>query len=66
MEGYFGEYDAAELAEKCFDGLMLHDFGYNIICCNLGHVDEITSLAVLKERLYISIQNNKKWESIYS
>jgi len=62
MDGYFGEYDAVKFTEKCFDGLLLHDFGYNIIRCNLGHIDEITSLAVLRERLYTSIKNNKGWE----
>jgi serine/threonine protein kinase len=62
MDGYFGEYDSVKLAEKCFDGLLLHDFGYNIIRCNFGRIDEITSLAVLKERLYTAIKNNKGWE----
>jgi len=62
MCGYFGEYDAVELVEKCFDGLMLHDFGYNIIISNFGHIDEITSLAVLKERLYSAIMNNNRCE----
>lgn len=63
MDGYFGKYDAAELAEKCFEGILLHDFGYDIIRCNLGCIDEITSLAELKERLYTAIKNNKRWES---
>lgn len=62
MDGYFGEYDAGKLAEKCFNGLLLHDFGYNIIRCNMGCIDEITSLAVLKERLYTAIKNNKRWK----
>lgn len=62
MDGYFGEYDAVKLAEKCFVGLLLHDFGYNIIRCNLGRIDEITSLAVLKERLYTAIKSNRGWE----
>jgi len=62
MDGYFGEYDIVKLADKCFNGLLVHDFGYNIIRCNLGCIDEITSLAVLKERLYIAIKNNKGWE----
>ncbi len=39
-----------ELAEKLFDGLLMHDFGPNIISCNFGRIDKITSLAVLKER----------------
>lgn len=62
MDGYFGDYDAIELAEKCFDGLLLHDFGYNIIRCNFGRIDEITSLDVLRERIYTAIKNNKGWE----
>jgi len=62
MDGYFGKYDATELAEKCFDALLLHDFGYNIIRCNFGCIDEITSLAVLRERLCTAIKNNKGWD----
>jgi len=62
MDGYFGKYDAAEITEKCFEGLLLHDFGYDIIRSNLGCIDKITSLAVLKERLYTAIKNNKGWE----
>jgi len=62
MEGYFGEYDVLELTEKCFDGLLMHDFGYNIIRGNLGRIDEITSLSMLKERLYTAIRNNKGWK----
>lgn len=63
MDGYFGVYDNAELADSCFDGLLMHDFGYNIIHCNLGKDDDITSLAVLRERLYTAIKNNKGWKS---
>jgi hypothetical protein len=62
MDGFFGEYDAEKLTERCFDGLLLHDFGYDIICSNLGRADEITSLGVLKERLSVAIKNNKGWE----
>lgn len=57
MYGYLGEYDIQELTEKCFDSLLMHDFGYSIIRCNLGNIEEITSLAVLKEKLYFSIRD---------
>ena len=62
MDGYFGEYDPIKLTELCFNALLLHDFGYNIIRCNLGRIDEITSLTLLKERLYTAIINNKGWD----
>ncbi len=60
MTGYLGDYDSEELAQKCFDGLLLHDFGYNIIHDNLGHIDEMTSLDVLRERLYTAIKRNNR------
>ncbi len=60
MDGYFGEYDAEELSEKCLRGLLMHDFGYNIIRDNLGCIDEIVSLETLKQRLYSEIKSNGK------
>lgn len=57
--GYFGEYNIEELAEKCFNAILMHDFGAGIIECNLGRINGIASLSVLKERLCIAIKNNK-------
>ncbi|MGB3972359.1 MAG: aminoglycoside phosphotransferase family protein [Limnochordia bacterium] len=51
FEGYFGEYGPSELVEKCCGALLVHDFGSDMIG-NLWDINEITSLAELKERLY--------------
>lgn len=60
MDSYFGDYNEAELTERCFKGLLLHDFGYNIIRCNLGKIEEITSLSILKKRIYTAIKTGKQ------
>jgi len=49
---YFGEYNKNELAEICLYGLLIHDFGYNIIIDNIGNVNEITTLDKLREAIY--------------
>ena len=60
ITGYFGaEHSIETLAEKCFKGIILHDFGANMIRCNFERPDEITSLDVLKGRIYTAIQAGK-------
>jgi Ser/Thr protein kinase RdoA (MazF antagonist) len=57
LNGYFGDYSAKELTEKCFCGLLLHDYGVNIIRDNICPLNEVTSLDKLKERLFCAINN---------
>lgn len=52
MEGCFGTFDADTLADRLTEGLLFHDFGYNIICDDLGDPDGITSVSELRSRLY--------------
>lgn len=61
MRGYFGEFDVKELTDRCFDGLIIHDFGGDIIRSNLGEIDEITDLKILKDRLYTAISTGKQF-----
>jgi serine/threonine protein kinase len=60
MKGFFGKYENPEFIEKCLLGLLLHDFGANMIQCNLGNVDDIVSLDVLEERLSDVILSGKQ------
>lgn len=60
MDGYFGTYEVETLTEQCFEGLLLHEFGYNIIRSNFGGIEQITSLAVLKERLRTALSKQNK------
>lgn len=57
MEGYFGEYNLEDFTELCLKGLLMHDFGSNIIRCNLGNVNDITDIKTLKDRLYLAIES---------
>jgi tRNA A-37 threonylcarbamoyl transferase component Bud32 len=51
LRGYFGNYSADELVELCFDGLLIHDFGADIVDNRIGRSSEIDSLSTLKEML---------------
>lgn len=51
LRGYFGDYQAAALAEVCFNGLLVHDFGGEIVQYRIGKVDEFQKLDDLRERV---------------
>lgn len=52
MRGYFCGQTAGQVAELCFQGLLLHDFGANILCDRFGGSAAFQSLADLKKLLY--------------
>jgi len=52
LQGYFGEYRVDNLVDLCFDGLLIHDFGGDIISQNIAKVNEITCLNDLRNKLY--------------
>ena len=60
LTGYFGEYDSAWLTELCFNGLLLHDFGGDIIELHVAKPAEITSLKALQQRLYSVIEEKRR------
>jgi serine/threonine protein kinase len=61
MLGYFGEYKPEYITELCMNGLLIHDSGSDTLRCNIGPAEEITSLAVMRERLYnlVKMENEK-------
>ncbi len=52
MRGFFGDCDPMDVLEFCTEGLLLHDIGNEILPVHIGSEAEITSLAVMRERLY--------------
>lgn len=52
MRGYFGGQASVQIAELCFQGLLLHDFGANILCDRFGSPAALHNLADLKKLLY--------------
>lgn len=51
LGGCFGRVNRNELAERCFESLMLHDFGVNIIQGGFGPASQYQTLAPLREEL---------------
>jgi serine/threonine protein kinase len=56
LQGYFGEYRADNLVDLCLNGLLIHDFGGDIISQNVAKVNEITCLNDLREKLHILLK----------
>lgn len=60
MRGYFGkDYKPKEISKKYFNGILMHDFGADIILNNFGTSDELISLDILEKRIYEVIENGK-------
>ncbi|HBI71795.1 MAG TPA: hypothetical protein DEG06_09400 [Lachnospiraceae bacterium] len=59
LEGFFETVDVAEITEKCLKGLLLHDFGVNIIQDNISDIDEIDSIATLRSKIYHKLKANR-------
>ena len=51
LQGYFGNYSTDELTDLCFNGLLIHDFGGDIVKNYIDNICEINSLSKLKDML---------------
>ena len=56
LHGYFGDYHADDLAETCFNGLLIHDFGGDIVRHHIGDPDEFPGLDDLRKRFRQKIE----------
>jgi len=52
LRGFFGEYDAERLADVCFDGILIHDFGGSIVGDVIDKSREIDCLDDLREKIW--------------
>jgi len=59
LKGFFGDYTIEELTEICFNGLLIHDFGGDIVEQHVGDPKELKSLADLQERLEQQIRRGR-------
>lgn len=48
LAGFFGTYAPGALAETCLAGLLLHDFGANIVCDRFAAPRDVENVAVLR------------------
>lgn len=55
--GYFGEISSDELLEICFSGLLIHDFGGDVVERHIGRPDEFCGLDDLRKKLKQKIMN---------
>lgn len=58
LRGYFGEFTANELTDICFNGLLIHDFGGDVVERHIEEPAKITSLNIMQERLYKMIMES--------
>jgi serine/threonine protein kinase len=56
LYGYFGEYAVDSIIDLCFDGLLIHDFGGDIVLQNIARANEINCLNDLRDKLYGLLQ----------
>lgn len=64
MDGFFGQISCDELTRICICGLLMHDYGANVIKCNFGKADEIGNIKILKERIIKSIEIGQSFVEI--
>ncbi|MCL2298795.1 MAG: aminoglycoside phosphotransferase family protein [Firmicutes bacterium] len=60
LHGFFGNYTASGLAELCFNGLLIHDFGGDTIEEHIGKPSEFQCLDDLRTRLKQKIDEKAK------
>lgn len=58
--GYFGEIGKEALTNLCFEGLMIHDFGGDIIRQNVAKPAEMNSLSALRKAIAAKIPEAEK------
>jgi len=56
MRGYFGDEPWETLARRCFEGLLIHDFGGDIVAYCIAQPEEIGCLEALRERIYSKVK----------
>jgi aminoglycoside phosphotransferase (APT) family kinase protein len=60
LHGYFGYYSIDELIYLCFNGLLIHDFGGDILKNYINNIYEVNSLGEFKNKLIKIIGNRIK------
>jgi len=56
MRGYFGEEALETLAERCFEGILIHDFGGDIAAECIARPEEIACLEALRKKVYEKVK----------
>ena len=59
IQGYFGDYTLGRFADMCVDGLLIHDFGGDIIRDYLENISGIDNLRDLRKLLIQKINSIK-------
>ena len=60
LQGYFGDCPMDELIEVCFDGLLIHDFGGDVVEQHIGKQDAFLVLDDLRKELKQKIERGYK------
>ncbi|MCS7461283.1 aminoglycoside phosphotransferase family protein [Paenibacillus doosanensis] len=57
LRGYFGDYSKEELVGIITDGLLIHDFGGDVVSKHLGKPEEFHCINDLRKRIYEKLTN---------
>ncbi|NCA67842.1 MAG: aminoglycoside phosphotransferase family protein [Clostridia bacterium] len=52
IKGFFGDMGREELIEICFNGILIHNFGYGVIKEHIGRPEEFRCLDDLRKKMY--------------
>jgi len=52
LNGFFGDYETDTLVNMCIEGILIHDFGGDIVSINIATPEEIDSIEDLRMKLY--------------
>jgi len=61
LYGYFGNTSALELTELCFDGILIHDFGGDIVASHIGEPGSFARLEDFRKRLRDRIESELRF-----
>jgi len=63
LHGYFSDYTNERFMEMCFNGLLIHDFGGDIVRDCVGKPSEILSLDDLRDKIENKLLGVTTWNS---
>ena len=58
LRGYFGKYNADDIVDLCFNGLIIHDFGGDIVSEKIANADKLFCLNDFRNELNKKTKNN--------
>ena len=56
LKGFFGDISREELTDICVEGLLIHDFGADLVVSNIAKAEKIESIKTLRELIWNKLE----------